>query len=208
MSAKPVVNNQEESIEKIIEQIKQACNRDFRNKDNKPDALIGIAVFKKYFNPQNPILDINKALPDQGKWNPLALTVFLQKTEEVKALLNLGADPKLKLEKGITPLHMAATNGKASICIYLMEKGAHPDDQNDDGKTPLMRACEGGHLDVIKVFLEKNPNVMHKDRNNKTCLDYAMENTHYNVVRYIQYYYLQNNVPLKGGNNGKKATKI
>jgi len=194
------INNKE--ISEQVKEILDACSR--RVKDSKSES---IKVFKKYFNKDNPIFDINKPLPGQGTWNALAFATYFGKTDEVKALLELGADPKIELDKKINVLHIAATEGRETMCLYYLKSGVDIDSQCVDGKTALIRACEAGHMNVVSVLIQFNPDVMLKDKRSKTCLDYALESKSYDIVRFIEHYYLQNKIPLKG-KEAKKTVKV
>jgi ankyrin repeat protein len=70
--------------------------------------------------------------------------------EIVKLLLEAGADPNVKQERGFVPLHSAAANGSAAVVELLLKHGAHPDAKAEDGKTPADMATEGGHKDLAE----------------------------------------------------------
>jgi ankyrin repeat protein len=70
--------------------------------------------------------------------------------EIVKLLLEAGADPNVKQERGFVPLHSAAANGNAAVVELLLKHGAHPDAKAEDGKTPADMATEGGHKDLAE----------------------------------------------------------
>lgn len=194
----------------MIEEILEACNRKIKNINGKEDSIEGIKVFKKYFDPINPILDINKPLPGQKNWTALAFTTWFGRNEETKALLSLGANPKVLLNDNLTVLHIAASEGKNNLCLNFLKKGAEVNQQTTTGFTPLMGACENGHLKAVEIMMPYKPNIMITDKNNKTCLDYGLDNKHYNLIKFIQYYYLENKIPLKDNETNaiKKIAKI
>ena len=200
--------------ERHIKEILQACARQIVNPNGQPDSKEGIKVFYKYFNQEKPLVDINKPIPGQKTWTPLAMATFLGKVDEALTLLKMGASPNVKLDKKINLLHMAATEGNGTLCFHFLEnmKNSDPsfiDAQCEFGQTALMRACEGGHLDVVKVLMKYKPNIMLKDNNDKTCFDYGIDNQHYNLIKFINHYHLQNTVPNKDNlPNKKKVVKI
>ena len=60
-------------------------------------------------------------------------------------LIEYGADVNATQAGGITPLHLAAAQGKPQMVEFLIEQGASPMAQTDDGKLPADLARERGH---------------------------------------------------------------
>ncbi|KAH8789966.1 ankyrin repeat-containing domain protein, partial [Hyaloscypha sp. PMI_1271] len=59
-----------------------------------------------------------------------------------------------KDDEGWTPLHLASSQGKTGICLYLHAKGADVKSQTAANYTPLHLACYGTHLDTVKALLD------------------------------------------------------
>ena len=57
--------------------------------------------------------------------------------------LQEGADPNERDGRGMTPLGMAASIGKAGVVKVLLEAGADPNARNEGGVTPLHTAAMG-----------------------------------------------------------------
>jgi uncharacterized protein len=65
-----------------------------------------------------------------------------------RALVEYGAGVNATQSGGVTPLHLAAANGKADMAQWLIEQGASPAARTDDGKLPADLARERGHTQL------------------------------------------------------------
>ena len=72
--------------------------------------------------------------------------------EIARLLLEAGADPNARDKWDYTPLHAAATSGRADIVRLLLDAGADPDAQTIGGRTPLADAKMRGYTDVIQIL--------------------------------------------------------
>ena len=72
--------------------------------------------------------------------------------EIVRMLLEAGADPNARQERGFVPLHSAAANGNAPVVELLLKHGARADAKADDGKTPADMAGDRGHTDLAETL--------------------------------------------------------
>jgi ankyrin repeat protein len=72
--------------------------------------------------------------------------------EIVRMLLEAGADPNARQERGFVPLHSAAANGNAPVVELLLKHGARADARADDGKTPNDMAADRGHGDLAETL--------------------------------------------------------
>lgn len=210
MSEDKFVNNDELCVKINIEEILDACARRVKNSDGSEDSEEGLKVFLKYFHPQKRILDINKPLDGQGKWNPLAFATYFGKVKEIFELVKLGAKPNIELDNKMNVLHIAATEGKDSLCTFFLNNGVDINSKCENGTTALMRACEAGHLDVVKSLVAFHPDIMVKDKAGKTCIDYCRDNNFFNLIKYINNYYLNSTLPTSSKDDIplKKLSKI
>lgn len=64
--------------------------------------------------------------------------------EQVKALLDQGADPEAQDKKGETPLNWAALAGHRKVAELLIERGAAINGRNKGGFTAQRRVRRGG----------------------------------------------------------------
>lgn len=88
--------------------------------------------------------------------------------EEVKDLIERGANPNESDFCGFTCLHEAALNGNVEIVKYLIEKGADVNKQalpDGDLETPLIDAADNKHLEIVKILLDNgaDPRIFNND---------------------------------------------
>ena len=72
--------------------------------------------------------------------SPLQIAIWRRNLEEVKCLLQAGADPNWRGQYGYTPLHAAATTDQPEIVELLLKAGARVDVADDDGMKPIQLA--------------------------------------------------------------------
>ena len=60
----------------------------------------------------------------------------------------------LSLQKGLTPLHIAAKYGHIKVARLLLQKGADSNVQGKNGLTPLHVATHYNHVNVALLLLE------------------------------------------------------
>lgn len=60
----------------------------------------------------------------------------------------------LNLQKGFTPLHIAAKYGNIKVARLLLQKDANPNAQGKNGLTPLHVATHYNHASVAQLLLE------------------------------------------------------
>lgn len=115
-----------------------------------------------------------------------AIEVFINHLKKKNQPLNLDELTDL----GNTSLYVAAQNGYAQICQFLLEQGAQYHCNFFAGYSPLYVAAQNGHAEVIKVLLEEKnkADVFFIYPNGCTALCVAAQNNHYNVVELLCQY--------------------
>lgn len=93
--------------------------------------------------------------------------------EEVKFLLNAGADVNAKDVYGSTPLHFATNYARSHIMELLVEYGADVNAQDKNGITKLMQVCSYGDIEMAGYLLEHGANPMITDLLGENSMDYA-----------------------------------
>jgi uncharacterized protein len=96
--------------------------------------------------------DIEAVASTFGNVRPLHSAVAGLNTQAVLALLEAGADPNARQERGFTPLHGAAQNGDREAVEALLAKGADPAATNDEGRSAADFATEKGHDDIAALL--------------------------------------------------------
>lgn len=67
--------------------------------------------------------------------------------------------------KGMSPLHVAASQCRRSMARLLIKCGAEVNSKKDDGWTPLHFACQNGDVNTVKLLLDSgaDPNMKSND---------------------------------------------
>jgi hypothetical protein len=107
--------------------------------------------------------------------------------EKVKALLK-GIPNLLSIKDrdGITPLHVASSNGRKDVVEFLLSKGADKNAINVDGMTPLHLAAGYGHKEVVELLLSNNADVNIKDSHGMTPMRVAKATDHNDIVEFLR----------------------
>jgi len=88
-------------------------------------------------------------------------------------------------ERGYTPLHIAAWEGRVEIALFLLDKGADLEAKNPTGFTPLFLAVLGKRPEVVRFFLDKGADANAETRFQTTPLFTAAESGNVEVVRLL-----------------------
>eukprot|EP00756_Hemistasia_phaeocysticola_P036494 Hpha_TRINITY_DN16645_c3_g3::TRINITY_DN16645_c3_g3_i1::g.179745::m.179745 len=82
-----------------------------------------------------------------------------------------GGDVMVTDQHGVTPLHIAADEGRVQACEILLLRGADVNAVDRDGKTPLHAAASQGRLETLRMLLKHGGNVDAEDNSGSTpCL--------------------------------------
>jgi ankyrin repeat protein len=132
------------------------------------------------------VLVVGAAVYAQG--DPAALYRAVERDDlaAVDKLLKSGADAKAANRYGITPLHLAATNGSAPAIERLVAAGADPNAALPDGETVLMTAARTGRPDALKALIARGARVDAKDRlKGQTALMWAAAENNADAIRVL-----------------------
>lgn len=100
--------------------------------------------------------------------------------------VNSGADLEKANDSGVTPLVIAALEGKLEIVKLLLKHGGQVMGRDAKGFTALHAACHAGRLMVVKYLLENGAEVNDQNNHDKlTPLHLAAERGHLEVVNVL-----------------------
>jgi ankyrin repeat protein len=92
-----------------------------------------------------------------------------EKFNQIQQLLDYGADPNLGEHIfGNSPLHTAASCGRADVARVLLDSGADPNFQNHNKQTPLHVAVKEGKIELVKLLIERGADVNIKDASKRS----------------------------------------
>jgi ankyrin repeat protein len=83
------------------------------------------------------------------------------------------ADLNSRVDLGMTPLMLAALQGKHELVQVLLGAGADPRAVNDDEHHALWFACVHGDIDLVKRLIEAGSDLNNRNVNGVTCAIYA-----------------------------------
>lgn len=111
-------------------------------------------------------------------------------TDELRTLLNRGANINIKNNHGYTPLMWAAFNNKIDIVELLLD---HSTDININAKdtsgyTPLMRAIFNKNIKMVELLLKHGADINIEDDGKQTPLQYASEKNLQEIVELLKTY--------------------
>lgn len=116
---------------------------------------------------------------------PLHEAVQFTKQDNVRFLIENGADVNALKRADWTPLMLASTKtnaGSFKIAELLIEHGAIINHQNKDGWTALHFACKEGNVDIVNLLLENGADAQKKTKNGRLPLHVASLHGHKAVV--------------------------
>ena len=106
--------------------------------------------------------------------------------EQVRALIDAGADLDAQGDNGETPLNTAILEGHVLVAILLIDRGADIQARNKGGFTPLHAAAYANAIEIAEKLLSRGADV--KDQMNKagvTPLSVASEEGHPGLVKVL-----------------------
>ena len=114
---------------------------------------------------------------------PLVDAAAQQNWQQVRTLLDAGADVNTPRADGVTALLWAAHWNDIDTVEFLLDAGADPNAADDHGVTPLMRASENASVAVARALLAAGANPNAAQTSGLTALMIAAGTGNRDVVR-------------------------
>lgn len=113
---------------------------------------------------------------------PLIVMVAHGHIEQLRALLDAGADVNASNNYGFTAIHKAVSRGMVDNIKLLIERGANVNAKSSYGWTPLHESVKSNSLDATQVLLDAGADVNALSNNGQTPLMslYIDKNSSYN----------------------------
>jgi ankyrin repeat protein len=108
------------------------------------------------------------------------------RTENVRLLLESGADINTRDTNGDTPLIAAAFMGYNETVKLLLEKGAEVNAQNNLGSTALMEAATMNKPETVAMLLSNGADTKAKNIAGLTALDAALRDNNVEMARLLR----------------------
>ncbi len=116
------------------------------------------------------------------------------------------ANPTLKTidldQEGLTPLHVAARDGKIKAAKALLDLGYDANKMNDSLQTPLCLAAEENRRDMIELLLANGARADYRTDGGHSELPYSV------VDEKTAEFLLEKGMPLRGGSFSSPATHV
>ena len=107
------------------------------------------------------------------------------KTQDLKAMLQVGMPVNLCDHKGNSLIMLASYNGNLETTVMLVDFGAEVDKKNDRGQTPLAGVCFKGYFDIAKILVEAGANIHENNGLGTTPLMFATIFGNTQIVEYL-----------------------
>lgn len=127
----------------------------------------------------------NRAPPDGEDLDGASALHYARSLTNVVALLDAGANIDYTNEKGLAPIHLAASIGADDIVAELVRRGAKLDLSNNDLGTPLHCAVIKKSKASVHYLVQGQAPINARDRDNNTPLILAAQSGRNDIVQIL-----------------------
>jgi ankyrin repeat protein len=106
--------------------------------------------------------------------------------EEVRRLLDEGADVESRGENGVTALMCAVARGRVETAKLLLARGAHPHSKDKHGNTALTAAVKLGHSELAKMLAGVSRDDAGRNASMQNALALAKTVGHHEIERMLE----------------------
>jgi ankyrin repeat protein len=143
---------------------------------------LALPIFEKYNHPV--ITKLRERLNELDSITPLHLASESGDLDEIKTLIEGGADIFARSNHGTATLHRAVRGNETAIRLILekIKEKSNQDQQqiyesinakDTEGNTPLMWAAENGKINAAKILLEYGADFNAQNNDGETALHWA-----------------------------------
>jgi ankyrin repeat protein len=138
----------------------------------REDALREILLEKKFIEPQQKVIDVEKIMLESMEDRDLRLLEKFLKRLPEKAFQNEYMTHLLNLKNSHheTLLMRASSSNMIPFSRFLIQNGANLEEKNNLGSTALMICTENGNAEIAKLLLENGANFYRKNNYGKNIL--------------------------------------
>jgi len=134
---------------------------------------------------RHKLLDCVRFSDDRGVDTAMQEACFNGDREEVRRLVEKGADVCKAMSNGSTALCSAVAGGSLPMVVYLVEVGADVNQPRATSHTPLHVAASKGFVQVVEYLLEQAADKDQTTNDGETPLISATMNGHFEVVVHL-----------------------
>jgi ankyrin repeat protein len=122
--------------------------------------------------------------------SPLLWAIHADNLAGVRALLEAGADPNLRMDPldGLTALEVVISNGHSEMLRLMLAHGADPNLVPSDRaaeRSLLATAAFEGYLENVKLLVQAGAEINFRDEHHQSAVQAAIDGGHYEVVLYL-----------------------
>lgn len=129
----------------------------------------------------------NKSLLDLKLLSILNRGYYDKDYPDAAKIIDLGANPNLKSNKGMTILMKGLDAGTIPTMLikWFIDNGVDVNLEDNYGNTPLIKAAQSGRFNVVKFFITKKANIYHENRDRDTALTISLMNFRPEIAKYL-----------------------